>query len=118
VLSVESLYYHSDPLQTFAEAHRVLRPGGHLGIAIEFYEDNQGSRSWAKALGLPMHNWSEVRWREAFEKAGFQHVTSGRIVRADEPSLPETFEQSDYFPSYEDYKTYLAEGALWVEGVK
>jgi ubiquinone/menaquinone biosynthesis C-methylase UbiE len=118
VLSIESLYYHTDPVKTLGEACRVLEPGGRTGMAIEFYKDNIGSRYWGQALDFPMHNWSEQEWRTAFIQAGFREITSSRIRRQGDDVTAVSFQPSPYFPSYDDYRAYIDAGALWVEGVR
>lgn len=115
-LSIESLYYHHDPVRSLAEVGRVLAPGGHLDVVIELYADNPGAHGWVEALGIPMVVWSAARWIEALHAAGFEGTGQARVVRDVAPEPEADFTPSAYFRTYADLCTYLAEGALHLWG--
>ena len=53
----------TEPVQVLREVHRVVTPGGRVGVLIELYADNAGSLGWADALDVDVRVWSERRWR-------------------------------------------------------
>jgi ubiquinone/menaquinone biosynthesis C-methylase UbiE len=77
--SMEAFYYSSAPEQTLRELHRVLRPGGTLHCAVNFYEANTYSHHWPDRVGLPMVRWSAAEYRAAFRAAGFSVATQRQI---------------------------------------
>lgn len=117
VITVEALYYISDPLKAIREIHRVLGDNGHFSMVIEYYTDNIGTHHWPDSMPMEWTNWSEVQWCDAFATAGFVDVESSRVIREEKPD-ESAFESNKYFPTYELYKDYLEQGALWVQGVK
>lgn len=117
VLSVEALYYITDPLEAIREINRVSSNGATFSMVIEFYKESVGTHYWADNLPMQLTNWSEQEWCDAFTDAGFEDVQASRVIREEKPD-PSTFEVSSYFPSYELYKDYLEQGALWVRGSK
>lgn len=110
VLSVESIYYYADPVAALREWRRVTR--GSLAIVIELYAENMGSAVWADVLDVPVHLWTEARWREALEEAGWKDVHSERVLQPG-PITPETeFTPSAYTPSHAHHVAYMQAGAL------
>jgi ubiquinone/menaquinone biosynthesis C-methylase UbiE len=73
VFSMEALYY-VDVVTALHEAARVLRPGGHLAVAVDFYEENPSSHSWPSDLGLQMERLSADDWWHAVVGSGFTDV--------------------------------------------
>jgi len=117
VVSVEALYYIENPADAIKEIYRVLRNGGQFSMVIEFYENNAGAHNWQDKLPMKLTNWSEDQWSKAFIDAGFKDVHANRVIRAEVPDEA-SFEASGYFPSFDLYKEYLKQGALWVRGYK
>ncbi len=114
VLSIEALYYLSDPLAGCKAIKNVLKPGGKAGIAIEYYLENKGAHVWAKNLP-EVKLLSENEWKALLESAGFTNVTSQRIVRKNKKSS-DTFVASPSFPDYDLYLEYINAGALFLSG--
>lgn len=117
VISVEALYYITDPLAAIREIYRVLADEGQFSMVIEFYAENVGSHHWPDSMPMDFTNWSEAEWCEAFSAAGFVDVKSERVIREEKPD-ESAFESNKYYPTFELYKDYLEQGALWVRGVK
>jgi SAM-dependent methyltransferase len=111
ILSVEAIYYLTDPVAAFKEMRRVLAPDGRIAILLEFFQENEAAHIWAENLGLDMTLWSSAQWVEAMEAAGFNGIKASRIIR--EAIKPESeFQPSPSFPSYEMYLDYVNAGAL------
>jgi ubiquinone/menaquinone biosynthesis C-methylase UbiE len=92
--SMEAFYYSTEPQETLAALHRVLRPGGTFHCAVNFYAENPYSHGWPDRVGLPMTLWSAAEYRAAFRAAGFA-VASQRQIPDREVELPPT----DAFPT-------------------
>ncbi|MEZ4919497.1 MAG: class I SAM-dependent methyltransferase [Saprospiraceae bacterium] len=116
-ISVEAMYYFEQPLDGLKEIYRVLRPGGQFASAIEFFEENAGSTVWADELPMNIWCWSETKWKQTFEAAGFKQVACSRIIRKTFKSESE-FVPSNFFPDYARYLDYVQQGALLVVGEK
>ncbi len=115
VLSVESLYYYPDPAAALREWARVTQEGGQLGCLIELYAENRGSAVWVDVLDVPAHLWSEKRWLQTAQSAGWEARTE-RIRRSGEPEPEQDFVASRYWPSYALYLDYWRAGALLITG--
>lgn len=114
VLSIEALYYLSDPLAGCKAIKNVVIPGGKVGIAIEYYLENKGSYIWAQHLPK-VKLLSENEWKAVLEAAGFTNVTSERIIRKNKMSK-NAFVPSSYYPDYDLYMEYINAGALQLHG--
>lgn len=85
IFSMEVFYYFHDIQAGIAKAWSVLKPGGKLWVAVNFYEENAGSANWPERMGTPMQRWSLKDYIDGFERAGFVDVESRMI----ETPLPE-----------------------------
>ena len=86
VFSMEVFYYLPDIDAALAAVYEALAPGGRLVSTIDFYRENRASHSWPEDTGAPMTLWSEVQWREAFERAGFRDVEQARLTQIFDPT--------------------------------
>ena len=112
VISIESLYYHTDPAVSLLEWHRVSKAGGKLGIMVDLYKENYGSHAWVDALNIPVHLLSIAEYIELLERTGWRNVSTQQILDP-RPSKPEAeFKPSAYYPSYADYNAFRAAGSL------
>lgn len=114
VMSVEALYYVDEPMDAIKEIRRVLKPDGMVAVAIDYYEENIGTHSWAEAIGLDIVLLSEQDWAQMFMDAGFTDIGLTRIIRNEHVTNKADFEPSDYFPTYDAYKKYIEAGALLI----
>lgn len=112
IMSVEALYYLTNPLEGLKELRRVLKPDGRIAVAIDYYKESKGTHSWSDALNFDMTLYSERTWVELFKEAGFEDIASSRILRMENLRSEDEFEPSPFFPSYELYQDYIASGAL------
>jgi SAM-dependent methyltransferase len=79
LLSVETLYYCTNPLATLKEWHRVLCSGGSIWLMVDYYAENPYSHTWPELVDVPMKLYSEKEYRQLLEKAGFTAVVSERL---------------------------------------
>lgn len=79
VFSMEAIYYAPDLDQALGAIRRVLAPGGEHHAVIDYYEENEASKSWPDDCGVPMHRLSEAAWVDRFREAGFVDVASDRV---------------------------------------
>lgn len=84
IFSMEVFYYFPDIAKGIERAFSVLKPGGALWVAVNFYADNEESADWPERLGTPMQRWSATEYVAGFERAGFSSVEQ-RLV---ESALP------------------------------
>ncbi|MEL6137596.1 MAG: class I SAM-dependent methyltransferase [Cyanobacteria bacterium J06628_6] len=111
IISIESIYYTPQPLETLSEWLRVCRPGGCLGIVIDLYRDNPAAAYWVEALALTVHNLSAAEWQDLLLTAGWSGVAS-RCVALPAQTAASDFAPSPYFPDYETYQAYCQAGSL------
>ena len=74
-----------DPAQAYPGFHRVLKPGGHLGINEMYRADDvpqealprveEGEEVFQEITELPFTMRSPSTWRQAFEASGFTDIT-------------------------------------------
>ncbi len=115
VFSMEALYYAGDLAQALAEAHRVLKSGGKADVMVDYYEESTASEPWAERMGLNLHRLDEAGWRAAFETAGFQGVTTERVIDSRGAGATEDDECS---PDEESKRALRAAGTLWIHAEK
>lgn len=118
VISIESLYYHTDPSASLLEWYRVSKAGGKIGIMVDLYQENSGSHAWVDALNIPVHLLSIEEYIEILEQAGWQNVSTQQILDPRPIKSEADFEPSAYYPSYADYKAFRAAGSLILTGDK
>ncbi len=117
IVSVESLYYSPQPLETLKEWLRISQPGGRLGLVIDLYENNPASSYWIEALSLTAHNLSVSQWRDLLLSAGWT-IGGDRRVPLPVKIDPDAFTPSPYFPSYPLYQAYCDAGSLLLTAQK
>ena len=79
LLSVEAIYYMPDPLAAVKEWHRVLKPAGSVWIMVDYYRENPYCHTWGELIEIPMQLYTERKYRELLELAGFTAVYSKRL---------------------------------------
>jgi ubiquinone/menaquinone biosynthesis C-methylase UbiE len=99
VFSMEAFYYAADPDGTLRELARILRPGGTLHCAVNYYEENEASHDWQRNIDVPMTRWDMAEYRNAFAEAGFR-VASQYTIPDREVEIP----PADAFPT-DDWET-------------
>jgi ubiquinone/menaquinone biosynthesis C-methylase UbiE len=84
VCGIETFYFWPDPLRGLREAHRVLKPGGHLAITVEMSKEASGRPSRLQRCfgrkftersarqGLLIYSGAELT--ELMQQAGFLHA--------------------------------------------
>ncbi|WP_255169361.1 class I SAM-dependent methyltransferase [Natrononativus amylolyticus] len=87
VWTMEAFYYAADPHETLEEITRVLRPGGTVYCAVNYYEENVHSHEWQEYISVEMTRWSRAEYREAFREAGL-HVAEQDNVPDREIAIP------------------------------
>lgn len=112
IISIEALYYLSNPIDGLKELRRVLKSDGKIAVAIDYYKESKGTHSWSAALGFDLSLLSADEWVGLFQQAGFKNVSASRILRTETIKTQEEFEPSTFFTSYELYQDYIASGAL------
>ncbi|MEM1426953.1 MAG: class I SAM-dependent methyltransferase, partial [Cyanobacteria bacterium P01_H01_bin.130] len=117
IISIESLYYSPQPLDTLKEWGRLSKADGKLGLVIDLYQGNPAASHWVEALPLTVHNLSALGWQERLLSAGWSNVSYQQIplpLQIEE----EEFNVSSYFPSYEIYQAYCQAGSLLITAQK
>lgn len=117
VFSMEALYYAVDLDASLREIRRVLKPGGAAEIVVDYYKDNAPTACWASRTGVPMHFLSADEWRAALERAGFEQVTTERVVDSRGPGDEASFKPSTCYPDWATWKSVRDAGSLWIHGV-
>lgn len=79
LLSVEAIYYMSNPIVALKEWYRVVQPGGSVWIMVDYFRENPYCRTWGDLIEIPMQLYSERQYRELLEHAGFTAVFSDRL---------------------------------------
>ncbi|MFC5971324.1 class I SAM-dependent methyltransferase [Halomarina salina] len=87
VWSMEAFYYAADPNHTLEEVARILKPGGTLFCAVNYYEENEHSHDWQDNISVEMTRWSREEYREAFRDAGL-HVAEQDTIPDEETEIP------------------------------
>ena len=118
VLSVESIYYYDDVEAALKEVARVTAIGGRIALLVDFYDENVESHRWADDIAVPMKLMSSPAYEELLRKAGFDDVTSTRLL--DPAPLPDraSFAPVWGFDTWEQLERYKREGTLSVTGTR
>jgi SAM-dependent methyltransferase len=87
IFSMETLYYLSDLHTGLAEIRHLLKPGGMVLSAVDYYRENKDSHGWTGYVGTPMKLLSARAWRRAFRGAGFAPVWQERVVLAPDQAV-------------------------------
>ena len=114
-ISVESAYYWPEPAAGIREIFRVLRPGGHAWILINYYRDNPHCHQWGPLLTVPTHLLPAKEWMEFFRATGFAGVAQERVV--DPSPSPEEY-SGRWFRDAAQLRAFKTEGALLIRGRK
>ncbi|MEM7064851.1 MAG: class I SAM-dependent methyltransferase [Cyanobacteria bacterium P01_B01_bin.77] len=117
IISVESLYYTPQPLETLREWLRVTMPGGKLGLVIDLYQGNPAANYWVEALPITVHNLSTTEWQALLSSAGWTHIAY-RCVPLPAQTASNDFRSSPYFPDYDTYLAYCKAGSLILSAQK
>jgi ubiquinone/menaquinone biosynthesis C-methylase UbiE len=91
VFTMEAFYYANNPYQTLREVARVLRPGGTVFCAVNYYEENVHSHAWQDNIDVEMTRWSAAEYHEAFREAGL-YVAEQDNIPDRETEIPDESE--------------------------
>ncbi|MEM6452152.1 MAG: methyltransferase domain-containing protein [Cyanobacteria bacterium P01_D01_bin.105] len=117
IISIESIYYTPQPLETLKEWLRIAAPSGRLGLVIDLYQGNPASQYWVEALALTVHNLSAAEWQTLLASAGWTNIVY-RCVPLPVQTAANDFTPSPYFPNYEVYRAYCEAGSLLISAQK
>ncbi|MGD8413036.1 MAG: class I SAM-dependent methyltransferase [Candidatus Latescibacterota bacterium] len=84
VFSMEVFYYFDDVAAGTRKAWSILKPGGTLWVAVNYYAENLQSAGWPDLLGTSMQRLSKGGYAEGFARAGFTAVEQ-RMIEAPVP---------------------------------
>ena len=81
VFSMEVLYYLKKPIDVLKNIYKNwLITGGIFIMGVDFYQENSSSHDWPEKTNIDtMTLYSEKKWKELFELAGFKDVKSWRV---------------------------------------
>jgi ubiquinone/menaquinone biosynthesis C-methylase UbiE len=116
--SMEAIYYADVPA-ALRELARVIRPGGTLFLAVNYYAENPHTTDWDEFIDVPLARRSRSEYREALREAGF-HVAAQDNIPDREVEIPpaaefptEDFEsRPDMVEHYRTYGTLLTIGVV------
>jgi len=116
--TMEAFYYAADPHEALRELHRVIRSGGTLYCAVNYFEENVHSQDWQEFIEVEMTRWSEAEYRQSVRDAGF-HVTAQDRIPDREIEIPpaDEFPTEDWETREAMYERYREYGTLLTVGV-
>jgi ubiquinone/menaquinone biosynthesis C-methylase UbiE len=118
VVSMEAFYYSPDPTRTLREINRVLRPGGTVHCAVNYFEENVHAHDWQNHIDVEMTRWSADEYRAAFREAGLHVAVQDRIPdREIEIPPAEAFPTDDWDSREAMVERYREYGTLVTVGV-
>lgn len=117
IVSVESIYYTPQPLETLKEWLRIAMPSGRLGLVIDLYQGNPAATYWVDALPITVHNLSATEWQPLLSSVGWANVAY-RCVPLPTQTAASDFMPSPYFPDYDTYRAYCEAGSLLLRAHK
>lgn len=112
ILSVESLYYYSDPASALKEWYRVAKKGARLGILIDLFQENDGSHAWVDALSIPVHLLSIEQYKQMLRDAKWGNISHQLFYDHRPLKALSDFTPDPYWPSYEKYLRFKEVGSL------
>ncbi|MFB6267789.1 MAG: class I SAM-dependent methyltransferase [Halodesulfurarchaeum sp.] len=116
--SMEAFYYAADPHVALEELYRVIRPGGTVYLAVNYYEENVYSHDWQVDIDVEMTRWSSQEYREALEGAGFHVAEQDNIPDRDIDIPPaDSFPTEGFETRAEMVERYRRLGTLLTVGV-
>ena len=118
LFSMEALYYASDLEKSLAEAFRVLKPGGHASVIVDFYKESPATANWGDAMGLDLHYLGEQDWKAAFEQAGFTGIITERVIDTRAPEEEGALETDECTPDRQAKLDQFKAGSLWIQAEK
>ena len=87
VWSMEAFYYAQEPIAVLEELRRVLRPGGTVYCAVNYFEESVHTHEWQDTISIEMLRWDREQYREAFRTAGFA-VAEQDTIPDEEVEIP------------------------------
>lgn len=112
ILSVESLYYYSDPAAALKEWYRVAKKGARLGVIIDLFQENDGSHAWVDALTIPVHLLSIEQYKHMLRDAKWTNISHQMFYDHRPLKRKSDFTPDPYWPSYEKYLRFKEVGSL------
>ena len=118
IFTMEAFYYSGDPDAALREVARILRPGGTVHCAVNFYEANVHSHSWAEKMDVDLTLWSAADYRDAFREAGLAVATQENVPDHEVEIPPaEAFPTEDWDTREAMVERYREFGTLLTVGV-
>jgi ubiquinone/menaquinone biosynthesis C-methylase UbiE len=74
IFSMEVFYYFSDINRGIDKAFSMLKAGGTLWVAVNYYAEHSDSEDWPDRVGTPMQRWSQAEYVAGFKRAGFTDI--------------------------------------------
>jgi SAM-dependent methyltransferase len=100
VLSVEDLYYTTDPAAALREWARVARPGARLGIMVDLYAEAPLAEAWVAALDVAVHVLPTAQLVALCEAAGWVDVQARQVPDPRPPKPAGSFTPNEWEPTH------------------